>query len=102
MKTKVSQFSIRRKKKEKHPQVIVESNKTKFKSMSLTHSKKDGRSNNLPLKHNPNHGDNKLAYLKKRIIEDFKFRYTKAFQNYHLSNEDIEELIQFLQSKKKK
>lgn len=80
----------------------MESNKTKFQSMSLTHSKKDGRSKNWPLKHNPNQNDNKLAYLKKRIIEDFKFRYTKAFQNYHLSNEDIEELVQFLQSKKKK
>ena len=102
MQTKTRQFSIRRKKKEKHPQVIVESNKTKFKSMSLTHSKKDGRSKNMPLKHNPNQNDNRQAYLKKRIIEDFKFRYTKAFQNYHLSNEDIEELIRFLLSKKKK
>ena len=39
MKRKPSLFTIRKKKKEKHPQLIVDVNKTKFKSMSITHSK---------------------------------------------------------------
>ena len=40
--------------------------------------------------------------LKKRTIKDFKFNYSKAFKNYELSDEDIDELIKFLESKKKK
>ena len=41
------------------------------------------------------------SYSRKEIIEDFKFRYSKAFKNYQLSNEDIEDLKRFLDEKKK-
>lgn len=101
MKRKPSLYTIRKKKKERHPQLIVGANKTKFKSMSITHSKKNGYHGNLKLKMNPNNNDPTPSYLKKRIIEDFKFYYSKAFKNYHLSNEDIEDIIKFLESKKK-
>ena len=102
MKKSKSIFTIRRKRKERHPQIIIDANKISFKSMSLTHSKKHGRHWNIRLKTNPNRQDKLEAYIeKRRIIEDFKFHYSKAFQNYMLSNEDIEELIKFLESKKK-
>ena len=97
-----SLFTIRKKVKEKHPQIIVGASKTEFQSISLTHSEKDGSKTNIKLKHNPNKNDNKVAYVKRKIIRDFKFRFSKAFKNYKLSNEDIDELIEFLNQKKKK
>ena len=99
---KKSLFTIRKKKNEKHPQVIVGADKTTFDSVGLTHSKKDRRSYNIPLKNNPNKSDDRQAYVKKRIIKSFKFNFSKAFKNYELSNDDIDSLIDFLKSKKKK
>ena len=56
---------------------------------------------NKKLKQNPNPIDDKNAYVSRHLIDDFKFNYSKAFKNYVLSNEDIDELINFLESKKK-
>ena len=96
-----SLFTIRKKKRDKHPHLIVGANRTSFKSMRITHSKKHSKRNNLKLHNNPNPDDKTQSYLRKEIIEDFKFRYSKAFKNYQLSNEDIEELKRFLDEKKK-
>lgn len=101
MKKSKSIFTIRRKRKERHPQIIVDASRICFKSMSLTHFKKSGKRNNIVLVKNPNQNDKKKAYISKRVIEDFKFLYSKAFKNYVLSSKDIEELIKFLESKKK-
>ena len=95
-------FTIRKKKKTKHPQVIVGANRTKFKSMTLTHSKGKRRTRNIKLSMNPNPEDFSDSYVSKRVIEDFKFNFSKAFKNYHLSNQDIDELIKYLKSKQKK
>ena len=96
-----SLFTIRKKKREFHPQIIVGSNKTKFKSVKLTHSKGKRGSRNLPFPDNPNPSDKTQSYFGKRFIEDFKFNYSKAFKNYKLTDEDIEEIIKFLRSKQK-
>ena len=97
-----SLFTIRKKKKEKHPQVVVGATRTSFDTVSLTHSPKGGGRTNIVLKNNPNDFDDRKAYLRKRVVRDFKFNFSKAFKNYHLSNEDIDELIKYLKSKKKK
>ena len=97
-----SLFTIRKKKKERHPQIIVGANRTSFSSVSLTHSSKDGVKTNIKLKNNPNRKDKLDSYIKRKIIEDFKFKFSKAFKNYKLSPEDIDELMEFLNSKKKK
>ena len=97
-----SLFSIRRKKKDKHPRIVVGANRTSFDSIGLTHSKKHGNRNNLKLKHNPNPSDSRQAYVDKRIVRDFKFRFSKAFKNYKLSDEVVEDLKKFLDRKKKK
>lgn len=97
-----SLFSIRKKKKDKHPHIVVGGNRTSFDSIGITHSKKHGRRNNIKLKNNPNPNDSRQAYANKRIIREFKFRYSKAFKNYKLSDEDIEELKKFLDKKKRK
>ena len=96
-----SLYTIRKKKHAKHPQVIVDANRTKFKSVTLTHTKGHRKHWNIKLKNNPNPKDEKESYVSKQIIEDFKFNFSKAFMNYSLSNEDIDILIAFLESKKK-
>lgn len=96
-----SLFTIRNKKHTKHPQIIVKATKTKFSSLGLTHSRGQHKHRNKKLKKNPDPNDARKAYVSRHIIEDFKFNYTKAFKNYSLSNEDIDELISFLESKKK-
>ena len=96
-----SLFTIRNKKHTKHPQIVVKVSKTKFSSVGLTHSRGQHKHRNKKLRKNPNPKDSRNAYVSRHIIEDFKFNYTKAFKNYTLSNEDIDELIHFLESKKK-
>lgn len=94
-------FTIRKRKNAKHPYVIVGKSKTEFKAMSITHSSKDNHRNNLKLKVNPNPNDTENAFLRKQVITDFKFNFSKAFKNYKLSNEDIDEITKYLESKKK-
>ena len=97
-----SLFSIRKKKKDRHPHIIVGGNRTSFDSVGITHSKRHGHRNNLKLKHNPDPQDPRQAYADKQIIRDFKFKFSKAFKNYKLSDEDIEDLKKFLDKKKRK
>lgn len=103
-----SLFSVRNKKHAKHPYVIVGANRTKFNAMSLEHnaikrkSKGKGYKHNLPLIKNPNPNDNKPSYLRKQIISDFKFNFSKAFKNYKISDEDAINIMIYLESKKKK
>ena len=97
-----SLFSIRIKKKERHPQIIIDADKTTFSSMRITHSSHHVKRNNFELLHNPNPADKKKAYLRKEIIKDYKFKYSKQFKNYKVANEDKARLIEFLKNKKKK
>ena len=98
---KNSLFTIRKRKHSKHPQVIVNADRTKFSSMTLTHKERSSKHSNIPLKVNPNPNDKRNAYIRKQVIRDFKFNFSKAFKNYKLSNEDIDELLRFLKNKKK-
>ena len=96
-----SLFTIRKRKHSKHPQIVVKVSRTKFSSLGLTHSRGKRKQRNKKLKQNPNPQDSRDAYVSRHLLEDFKFNYSKAFNNYALSNEDIDELIRFLESKKK-
>ena len=97
-----SLFTIRKKKKDKHPHLIVGANRTMFQSMGITHSKKHSYRNNIELKSNVNPNDNSKSYLRKEIITDYKFKYSKPFKNYRLSEEDVNSLLKVLENKKKK
>ena len=97
-----SQFTIRKRKHDQHPNAILDSDRTTFSSVTITHSKKDLKRNNKLLISNPNPKDSRKSYFVRRLIRDFKFNYSKAFKNYQLSNEDIDMLISFLESKKKR
>ena len=95
-----SLFTVRGKKHERHPQIIVQSDKTGFGSVSLTHSRKKGGKNTVLLPDNPDANDSRQSYFAKKIVRDFKFNFTKAYRNYKLSDDDIDELIRFLERKK--
>ena len=97
-----SQFTIRKRKHDQHPNAILDSDRTTFSSVAIAHSKKDLKRNNKLLISNPNPKDSRKSYFVRRLIRDFKFNYSKAFKNYQLSNEDIDVLISFLESKKKR
>ena len=97
-----SLFTIRKKKHAKHPQIIVYADRIKFKSVTLTHTRGRKKHWNIKLSINPNPDDKRDAYFSKKILEDFKFNFSKAFKNYQISNEDIDLLIAYLESKKKK
>lgn len=98
---KKSLFTIRKKKKEDHPQIIIDANKTKFSSLPLTHSKKQGFRKNIELETNPNPKDAAKAYVSKRMVTDFKFRFSKAFKNYKLSDNDARKILVYLKNRKK-
>lgn len=102
--SKKSLYSVRKRRKTRHPQIIVDANRTKFKSVTLTHSKtKDKKyptKTNVELPDNPDLNDDRVSYFARRIITDFKFNYSKEFQNYKLSDQDIKVIIEFLKSKK--
>lgn len=98
-------FTIRKRRKTRHPQIIVDADKTKFKSVTLTHSKTKDKKYptkiNIELPDNPDQCDDSISYFARRIITDFKFNYSKEFQNYKLSDRDIEVITEFLKSKQK-
>lgn len=96
-----SLFTIRSKKHAVHPQIVVGANKTEFKSVTLTHNENENKHSNVPLDDNPNKNDERPSYFARRIIQDFKFNYSKEFENYKLSDRDIEIIVEFLKSKQK-
>ena len=97
-----SLFTVRGKKHERHPQVIVGASRTQFESLSITHSKKHGRVNNIPLDGNPQDGQKDPSYVeKKKAIKDFKFNYTKLYRNFRLTDDDIDKIVDFIQKKRK-
>lgn len=97
-----SLFTVRKRKKSKHPYVIVGANKTSFNAMSLTHKDRAKKRLNFPLVHNPNGNDKEKAYLRKQVVTDFKFRFSKAFKNYNISDEDARNILIYLNNKNKK
>lgn len=98
---KGSLYSIRKRCGSRHPHVVVDANRTQFKTVAISHSTTTGKHTNIKFKDNPNLNDNRDSYFQRKIVQDFKFRFSKAFKNYKLSNEDIDQLIEFLKSKRK-
>ena len=97
-----SLFTYRSRKHDKRPNIIVGANRTKFRSMGLTSKRKSGNHNNFPLLVNPEENSKyDEAYLKKRIIEDFKFNYSKPFKNFKSSDSDNKRIAEYLKNKKK-
>lgn len=77
-----------RNKKSGHPGWIYEKRGNYYAHIDITHSNKSGK--NIPLKDNPEPGNDSQAYIKPRPEksrkEDFKEKYT----NWHFSDRDMQ------------
>lgn len=108
--SKSSLFKFRRYKKEeggkkkraKHPKLIVDEKKDNFGFMGLTEAPKRGHHKNIELSKNPQkHKENK-AYLRDEVRYDEKRNFGDILEDYKLSNEDKKAVIDYLEKRKKK
>ena len=90
-------------KRTRHPKLIVDETSNDYGYMGLTSSKTKGRGhNNLPLKHNPQKGNNKQAYLRRKIEYDLKNNFEQILDDYQLSEEDKQFVIDYVNRHKKR
>ena len=82
-----------------HPSLEIESNKEKWKNMELTSSPThSGRY--IKLRHNPS-GNKKDAFIRKYVRNDSIKTRGQLLAKYHLSEEDLKEIEEFLINNKK-
>jgi len=97
-----------KRKKAKHPKLIVDAKRHKFGYMGLTESRKRGHHSNLPLLKNPQKGKPDLvdgkptAYIRKELLYAKKDMFTDILPDYNLHPKDKERVIDFLEKTKKK
>ena len=91
-----------KKKRAKHPKLIVEENGNIFGYMGLTESAKRGRHNNIPLTKNPKHGDTRPAYIREELRYDTSDNFYGILEDYNLSAKDKHAILAWLQKKKGK
>lgn len=73
-----------------HPNLILGEDKDHYYSLGVTHSGRDGRHKNHPLKYNPNRNDKRKSYIKDRIERGKKKSYSEhIYYNYHLHKDDV-------------
>ena len=83
-----------------HPSLEVSSNQKEWKNMELTSSPtKKGRY--IELKHNPSKNKKTKAYLRKYIRTDPISTRKELLKKYNLSEEDLNEIENFLLEHKK-
>ena len=69
--------------------------------MGLTESEKRGHHKNIPLKKNPQKGKKEKSYLRDELRYDDKKYFGEILSDYHLSDEDIQTVMKYLERKKK-
>lgn len=91
-----------KKKKAKHPKLIVDENKTSYGFMGLTESPKRGHHSNIPLNKNPKKGYKGKAYIRNELRYDIKDAFSEILPDYRLSNKDIKLISDYVNKHKKK
>ena len=87
----------------KHPKLIVDENDNEYGFMGLTSAKKKGRGhNNIPLLFNPQKGNIKTSYLRRKIEYDDKKYFGEVLINYCLSKIDEERIKSYVKRHKKR
>lgn len=89
-------------KKAKHPKLIIDETKTDLGFMGLTESPKRGHHKNIELKQNPQKGKTGKAFIREEVRYDKKRNFSEVLEDYKLSEEDKQEIIKFLNKKKKR
>ena len=82
-----------------HPSIEINSDNRRWKNMEMTSSStKSGRY--IELKHNPS-GSDKKAYIREYIRDDSIKTRGQLLKKYHLSEEDLAVIEEFLKRDKK-
>ncbi len=86
-----------------HNVIIVGEDNVKYDFLTLTtKAKRDSRHKNIQLRKNPKPGDNRNSYYENKLRKDYKKNFHFEPSNtWRLSKEDFEELIKFLETRKK-
>ena len=102
-------FNFRRYKKEegdkklRHPKLIVGEDKNDYEYMGLTSKKSKGKHhNNIPLSTNPQKGNTRPAYLRKKISKDAKTKFSAVLDDYKLSAKDKAYVMEYVNKHKKR
>ena len=91
------------KKNVKHAKLIVDSTNNEFGFMGLTTSPYKGKHHkNLKLKQNPQIGNKRQSYLRRKIEYDQKEMFEEILKNYNLSKEDINFIKTYVEKHKRK
>jgi len=93
-------WNIRSNKKRKnHPAIVVGEEDNSYLNLGLTHSKKRGHHNNIPLSKNPNSNDNSVAYVRNTLQIDDKKYLKKVLSHYQLSEDDFEKIYKIIKKR---
>lgn len=94
-----------KRKKAKHPKLIVEKDNDQYGFMGLTESPKRGNHKNLPLSKNPQKGKSHPAYIRGELRYDSTKHFGEILADYRLSKKDQQRVLDYaakLKQKKKK
>lgn len=86
----------------RHPKLIIDETSSKYGYMGLTSSQKTGHHKNYEMHKNPQRGNKNKSYLRKSINYDLKEKFSKILDDYHLSEEDKQYIIDYINKHKKK
>lgn len=92
-----------KKKKAKHPKLIVERSGNQYGFMGLTESSKRGHHSNIPLSKNPQKGKSKkMAYIRKELRYDKTDNFSEILSDYKLTSKDQKTILDFVKKLKQK
>ncbi len=91
-----------KKKRGKHPKLIVERVGNEYGFMGLTKSPTRGHHANVGLSKNPEKGNSSKAYLRKELRYDSVENFSEILENFHLSEEDKKKVLEMARKMKLK
>jgi len=90
-----------KRKRAKHPKLIVDKKGNKFGFMGLTESPKRGHHKNIEI-NNPQKNKSGKSYIRNELRYDDKKHFSEQLKNYKLHNEDYVKIIDKVNKHKKK
>jgi len=90
-----------KRKRAKHPKLIVDKKGNKFGFMGLTESPKRGHHKNIEI-NNPQKNKSGKSYIRNELRYDDKKHFSEPLKNYKLHNENYVKIIDKVNKHKKK
>lgn len=91
-----------KKKRAKHPKLIVEEKGNTLGYMGLTEATKQGHHNNIPLTKNPKKGDTRPAHIRKEVRHDTSDNFHGPLEDYKLAKEDKKKIKEWLKQREER